>query len=283
MMFDKARALRTILAVLLAVIANLSWAAEERKLDGSWVSAWSTAVHTPLPFPGLPLTPTVENQTVRMVIRPTIGGRQLRIRFSNAYGTSAIEIGAAHVALTAQNATIKPETGHPITFNGQASVKVPPGAPMLSDPIEMNVPAFAELSISIYLPHKTTALTTHYWAQHATYISGPGDFTAKADRQIIDRARQHHIRVFGATLTPYDGADYFTADGEAVRQTVNEWIRDSGAFDGVFDFDAAVRDPDHPSRFRDAFQSGDHLHPSELGYKAMAQAINVALLKSFLP
>jgi lysophospholipase L1-like esterase len=102
-------------------------------------------------------------------------------------------------------------------------------------------------------------------------------------RQIIDRAHQHHIRVFGGTLTPYDGADYFSAGGEAVRQAVNQWIRTSGAFDGVFDFDAAVRDPAHPSRFRDSFQSGDHLHPSELGYKAMAEAIDVKLLQSFLP
>ncbi len=74
-------------------------------------------------------------------------------------------------------------------------------------------------------------------------------------QQIIERARQHGIRVFGATLTPYEGADYYSTDGEATRQAVNQWIRTGGAFDGVFDFDAAVRDPNHPSQFREGYHS----------------------------
>ena len=95
-------------------------------------------------------------------------------------------------------------------------------------------------------------------------------------RQIIDRAHEHGIKVFGATLTPYGGADYFSSDGELVRQAVNQWIRTSGAFDAVIDFDVAVRDPAHPSQFREDYQSGDHLHPSAAGYKAMADAIDLA-------
>jgi lysophospholipase L1-like esterase len=98
-------------------------------------------------------------------------------------------------------------------------------------------------------------------------------------RQIIDRAHQHGIRVFGATLTPYEGADYYSTDGEATRQAVNQWIRTSGAFDGVFDFDAALRDPSHPARFQERFQSGDHLHPSAAGYKAMADAVDLSALR----
>ena len=99
-------------------------------------------------------------------------------------------------------------------------------------------------------------------------------------KQLIDRAHQHGIRMFGATLTPYEGADYYSEDGEAERQQVNEWIRTSGAFDGVVDFDMAVRDPAHPSRLREEYQSGDHLHPSAAGYKAMAAAIDLASLRS---
>ena len=98
-------------------------------------------------------------------------------------------------------------------------------------------------------------------------------------QQIIDRAHQHGIRVFGATLTPYEGAGYFTEDGEVIRKAVNEWIRTGGAFDGVFDFDAAVRDPEHPSRFRKDYQMGDNLHPSVAGYKAMADAIDLSALR----
>jgi len=299
---------------------------------------------------------------------------------------------------------------------------------MLSDPIDLRVPPFAEVAISIYLPGKTPALSTHFWAQHETYISGPGNFTAQADipdatvrtswywlsdvevwasgqtaatvalgdsitdgvgakqgeysdwpdilasrlaadhtgsglavlnegiggnrilrdgagvntlarldrdvlaqpgvvnvivlegindigwphmkprplpdgtipkagpfsnevvsaqdliaglQQVIDRAHQHGIRVFGATLTPYEGADYYSLDGEATRQAVNQWIRTGGAFDGVFDFDDAVRDPSHPTRFREDYQSGDHLHPSAAGYKAMAAAVDISVLRDF--
>ena len=98
-------------------------------------------------------------------------------------------------------------------------------------------------------------------------------------RQIIDRAHENGIKVFGATLTPYKGANYFSDDGEAIREEVNHWIRTSGAFDGVFDFDAAVRDPAHPSEFREDCQSGDHLHPSAAGYKAMSGSIDIGLLR----
>jgi lysophospholipase L1-like esterase len=101
-------------------------------------------------------------------------------------------------------------------------------------------------------------------------------------QQIIERAHQHGIKVFGATLTPYEGADYFSVDGEATRQEVNHWIRTSSAFDGVVDFDAAVRDPNHPGQFREGYHSGDHLHPSATGYKAMSDAVDLMMLRSAL-
>ncbi|HTD55448.1 MAG TPA: SGNH/GDSL hydrolase family protein [Silvibacterium sp.] len=414
-------------ALLVALILSLTAVAHDKSSSAHWVSAWSTAVHTPLPFPGLPPPPVFENQTVRMIVRPTIAGQRLRIRFSNAYGTSPLEIGSARVALVDHGGVISAASDLPVTFGGETSAKIPPGAPMLSDPIDLKVPAFAELSVSVFLPAKTTASTTHFWGQHDTYIAGPGDLTAKPEldnatitkswywladvevltdssasalvalgdsitdgagakqgdyadwpdllarrlaeganspglavlnegiggnrilydgagvnalarldrdvlaqpgvtslivlegindigwphmklppaanggpprespfasqivtarelilglRQIIDRAHQHGIRVFGAALTPYEGADYFSPDGEAVRQELNQWIRTSQAFDGVIDFDAAVRDPDYPSRFREEYQSGDHLHPSAAGYKAMAAAVNIAVLRS---
>src|SRR5207249_4630972 len=97
-------------------------------------------------------------------------------------------------------------------------------------------------------------------------------------RQIVERARTHGLKVFGGTLTPYEGAAYFSPEGEAKRQTVNAWIRAGGAFDGVVDFDNAVRDPQHPARFVPGFQSGDNLHPNNAGYKAMADAIDLSML-----
>ena len=413
---------------ILALILTVNARAGTPKNDGHWVSAWSAAVHAPLPFTDLPASPVFENQTIRMVVRPTMGGERLRVRLSNAFGTTATMIGAAHVALVSKGAEIVPQSDRVLTFSGSSSIAIPPGAPVLSDPVDLKVPAFAELAISLYLPEKTPASSTHFWAQHETYISGPGDFTgqleipnpsmrtswywladvevwaspqaaatvafgdsitdgvgakqgeysdwpddlanrlasgqgagrlavlnegiggnrilhdgagvsalARFDRdvlaqpgvvnviilegindigwphmkarpspngttpsqgpfaddrvtaqdliaglkQIIERAHEHGIRVFGATLTPFEGADYYSADGEVERQAVNQWIRTSGAFDAVFDFDAAVRDPNHPSRFREDYQSGDHLHPSAAGYKAMTAAVDLSVLRSF--
>lgn len=94
-------------------------------------------------------------------------------------------------------------------------------------------------------------------------------------QQFIERAHDHGIRVIGATITPYEGAGYYSEDGEADRQAVNEWIRTSGEFDDVVDFDAAVRDPQNPSQIRPDFDPGDHLHPNDAGYAAMAATVDL--------
>lgn len=94
-------------------------------------------------------------------------------------------------------------------------------------------------------------------------------------RQIIARARAQGLKVVLATLPPFEGANYFTAEGELTRKAVNDWLRSEGVreADAVVDFDAAVRDPDQPSRFRPNLHSGDWLHPSDAGYQAMAEAV----------
>jgi lysophospholipase L1-like esterase len=411
-----------ILAALLAVAAR----AQKATSGGHWVAAWTTAVHAPLAFPGVASTPALENQTVRMVMRPTLGGERIRVLLSNVFGASPLAIGAAHVALVKEGGIIVPASDHALTFGGQASVTIPAGAPILSDPVDLRVAPFEEVAVSIYLPGPAAASTMHDRAQHQTYISAAGDFTAKDEipnatiekswywvaeldvwttnrastivafgdsitdgagatlgeygdwpdllaarladgrrspqfavvneglggnrllydgagvsalarfdrdvlalpgvtemivlegindigwphwnpaqehsghpftdspyaaqtvtapqliqglQQIIERAHQHGIRVIGATLTPFEGDGFYTAEGEAVRQQVNQWIRTSGAFDGVIDFDAAVRDPGHPTRFREEFQWGDYLHPDSAGYKAMAAAIDLSLFR----
>jgi lysophospholipase L1-like esterase len=410
--------------ILVAAVLSVAAHAQKAESEGHWVAAWTTAVHAPLTFPGIAPAPTLQNQTVRMVVRPGIGGGRIRILLSNAYGASALAIGSAHVALVKQGGAILPESDRQLTFGGEASVTIPAGAPILSDPVDLRVAPFAEIAVSVYLPGPVTATTVHLHAQHETYISAPGNFTAKDEipqatidkswywlaevdvwtsrqtnaivafgdsitdgagakpgeygdwpdllarrladarrapqlavdneglggnrllndgagvnalarfdrdvlslpgvtdlivlegindigwphwnpaqehsghpftdspyaaqtvsaqqiiqalEQIAERAHQHGIRVYGATLTPFEGDGYFTAEGEAVRQQVNQWIRTGGAFDGVIDFDAAVRDPNHPARFREDEQWGDYLHPNSAGYKAMAAAIDLSL------
>lgn len=97
-------------------------------------------------------------------------------------------------------------------------------------------------------------------------------------KDLINQAHQHGIRVIGATLQPNEGAGYYTEAGNEVRTGVNQWMRTSGAFDGVVDFDRVLQDPADPKRMAPAFDSGDHLHPNDAGYQAIADAINLRLL-----
>jgi lysophospholipase L1-like esterase len=418
---------RTKSAVFVVVLFLVSvWSATSGAQNtGHWVSAWSAAPQALFRFPGAPAPPSFASRTIRMIVRPTIGGEHVRIRFSNAFGSKALSIAAAHIALVSEGSRIVTESDQVLMFNGKRSVSIPPAAPILSDPVDLRFPALAEIAVSISVSDETEP-TIHFWWQHPTYISGPGDFTAAADipnptvtnswywlsavevlapeqtvatvafgdsitdgagvkqgdyadwpdalanrlasqknlppmsvdnegiggnrilhdgagvsalarfdrdvlsqpgvanlivlegindigwphmkpfpskpgepprenpfahevvsagdiigglHQIIERAHQHGIRVFGATLTPYVGAGYFSPDGEKTREAVNQWIRTSGEFDGVFDFEKAVRDPQRPNQWREDYQSGDHLHPSAAGYKAMADAIDLAALR----
>jgi lysophospholipase L1-like esterase len=104
-------------------------------------------------------------------------------------------------------------------------------------------------------------------------------------KQLIARAHAHDMRIIGVTLTPFEDAfkgtpfeGYYTADKEKLRVAVNDWIRKGGAFDNVIDFDAVVRDPQHPARILPAYDKGDHLHPNAAGYKAMGESVDLQLL-----
>ena len=114
-------------------------------------------------------------------------------------------------------------------------------------------------------------------ADHATRVQS----VVAAYEQITTRAHAHGIRVFGATITPYLGSDYYhpSPQSEADRQAVNQWIRAQGHFDALIDFDAVVRDPAHPDRLLPADDCGDHLHPNPAGYKAMGKSIPLELFK----
>ncbi|QQV77611.1 SGNH/GDSL hydrolase family protein [Sphingomonas aliaeris] len=116
-------------------------------------------------------------------------------------------------------------------------------------------------------------------------IGRGGDAPISADaliagyRQMITRAKAHGIWVVGGTILPYEGASYYRADGNAVRQTINRWILSSGEFDGTIDFDRATRDPARPNRLRANLQSGDWLHPNDEGYRVMGNAIPLSVLR----
>jgi lysophospholipase L1-like esterase len=106
-------------------------------------------------------------------------------------------------------------------------------------------------------------------------------------KQLIERAHAKGVKIYGATLTPFEGFvvpgtpfPFFSPANEQKRQEVNEWIRRGGEYNGVIDFDEVLRDPDHPSRLLARYDSGDHVHPTDDGYKALANAIDVRLFRS---
>jgi lysophospholipase L1-like esterase len=111
-------------------------------------------------------------------------------------------------------------------------------------------------------------------------LAAPADEIIAAHRQIIERARAMGFMVYGGTLAPFQAylpGIYYTADGEAKRQAVNQWIRTSKAYDAVIDFDKVLRDPRNPATLLPAYDSGDNLHPNDAGYQAMADAIDLSL------
>jgi lysophospholipase L1-like esterase len=119
------------------------------------------------------------------------------------------------------------------------------------------------------------------WAFDANGDTGP---VSAADligayKQLIARAHARGLKILGGTILPYEDAGYYHPEGEAVRRAVNDWIRTGGAFDGVIDFEQAVRDPQHPTRYRGADQSGDNLHPNDAGYHAMSEAVDLQALQ----
>ncbi len=376
--------------------------------QAQWVGTWAAS---PMLASGGWRERALSSVTLREVVHISAGGQRVRVRFTNEFGTEPLTLSDAHVALSAEGASIHEGSDHVLTFGGASSVRIPPGAAIFSDPVDFAVAPLSNLSISFYLPSQILrnetfhdfadqdnyladgdvsgqrdlaqstklpswyfvdgvdvsaspdsraivalgdsitdgALSTHNanlrWPDilaarlnqdpklshvsvlnegiggnrvlndgygpnalarfdrdvlsqsgvryliilesindigHLARAQGPDDTVTAGQlehglQQIADAAHVHHIKVFGATLTPYDGAGYYSDKGEQIRQDVNHWIRTSGTFDGVIDFDKIARDPNNPGRFNPEYDSGDHLHPKDQGYKAMGEGIDLQM------
>jgi lysophospholipase L1-like esterase len=408
----------TVLAVVMAalgVIAALGVQAAIPAIAQSWISTWTASPQLPRGV----MPTSFSNQTVRQIVRVSIGGSKVRIRLSNEFGTKPVLIGAASVGLSSGRADIVSGSLRALTFAGAKSITVVPGAPALSDPVELSVAPLSHVAVNLYLPAETDLGTVHQVGVQTAYVSAAGDFTASSDfpavdtftsrfflagvmvepssparaivtfgdsitdgtnstvdannrwpdvlarrlkdaglpvavlnqgisgnrvlsdgagasalarferdvlsqpsishvvillgindigwpgtaiepngpirtademiagyQQLIARGRLRSIKVIGATLLPFENAlagrpnqGYFTPDKEAKRLAVNNWIRTSGAFDGIIDFDRVVADPARPAALAAPYDSGDHLHPNDAGYRAMGEAIDLKLFQ----
>lgn len=408
---------RAMLTLLLVLSLCVPLAIGQQAGQPRWVTTWATAqlLVRPATPPGAaqsakqPLAAAgFQNQTIRMILRTSIGGDRLRIRLANAFGSGPVTIGAARVALHAEGSRIVPGSDRVLSFHGKPGCTLGPGVVLLSDPVDLKVPPLTYLAVSLYFPEPTGPPTVHTAGLHTTFIKEGNrtadetlpeasttmsyywlagvEVLARADagvivalgdsitdgalstpntdrtwpallaarlaaspqtshiavanlgiggnrvlrdgtgasalarldrdvlsqpgvrwlmflegindigvgtrnpaqpvtaeeliaghKQIIERARAMGLKVIGCTLTPYEGAAYYSEQGEAIRQALNHWIRTSGAYDAVVDFDAATRDPQNPRRFRPEYDPGDHLHPNDKGYQAMADAVDLKL------
>ena len=165
-----------------------------------WVATWAASPQSArlvLP-PGLPAPPpppsggqtgqanrppafppllSPNNQTVRMIVHTSIGGGRARIQLSNAFGTTPLNVGAVHVALRDKGSAIVPTSDRALTFSGKAQVTIPPGAEIVSDAVDLNVPKLGDLVVSVYVPDEAKEPTSHLTGLHTTYISKPGDLS----------------------------------------------------------------------------------------------------------
>jgi hypothetical protein len=225
----------------------------QEKIKGShWVSAWTTSLFLSTPMPGFPAESPITDKTVRVVARPTIGGTQLRVRLSNEFGTAPLTIAAAHIALTDQDSRIQTTTDRVLTFGGSTKITIPAGAPAFSDPVEIAVKPFAEVSISFYVPGTVAGFSSHPQSLHASYFAGPGDMTFMQDLPYPETRRPVYfvsgidiwapyttgaIVAFGDSITEGSGqtsgqyTDYpdqlakrLAAQGETTMAVVNQGI-----------------------------------------------------------
>ncbi|WP_308250222.1 SGNH/GDSL hydrolase family protein [Sphaerisporangium fuscum] len=380
---------------------------------GGWTGAWATAAQQPSPDVWYPTWAEkgFSDHSVRQVVRVTADGSALRIRLSNAYGSTPLRLTGASVGKAGGGAAVLPGTLRQLTFARSASASIPAGGRTASDPVRLRVKAGERLTVTLYF-HGDTGPSTYHNLAVATSYRATGDHTRDtgqaafaetntswfylsgvdvlaggkavaafgdsitdglgatqdADdrypdalarrlggrrpvlnlgiggnrllndsaclgergvtrfrrdvldqphvktvivlegindillglqqptpctipavkvsagdliagyRKLIRAAHERGVRIIGGTLLPIKGAQYDSEEAERIRDETNAWIRSSGEFDAVVDFERAVADPGDPDRIRPAFDSGDHLHPNAAGYQAMADAVDLTAL-----
>jgi hypothetical protein len=172
--------LRLTMLLVLAQLGQLIALGQEH-----WVATWTTAqlLVRPATAPGAASAAPAaargfNNQTVRMMVRASIGGRRLRVKVANAFGGAPVALGAAHIAIRSKDSEIVPASDRALSFNGKPGCVIGPGIVMVSDPVDLSFEPLADLAVSLYFPSETGPQTTHATALHTTYVK-EGDVTAQ--------------------------------------------------------------------------------------------------------
>jgi lysophospholipase L1-like esterase len=202
-----------LLLMSLVVLPGASGTAQAPRPAAVWVGTWATGV---TPVPPTSVT-TVERQTFRQVVHASIGGDTVRVRLSNEFGETPLRIGAAHVARRAgtTGTDIDPRTDRALTFGGSGSALVPPGAPLVSDPVSLALPPGADLVISIYLPDRTPVRTVHGFSFQRNVIAD-GDVTAARTVTPVATTYQWFLLSNVSVSTRAPGATAIAAFGDSI-------------------------------------------------------------------
>jgi hypothetical protein len=153
------------------------------QLDKKWIGTWASS---PQPFmPGA--LEIYRNQSLRLIVHTSVGGSQIRIRISNTFGDLPLFIGGAHIARRASGAEIDSASDRLVTFDGHSSITVPARSMLVSDPVDLDIPALSDVAISIFLPKTTRATTSHFLALQTSYVSPAiGDSSIDGDGSKLD-------------------------------------------------------------------------------------------------
>ena len=182
---------------LLGLVAGVS--GQTQRTSGHWVGTWTTASVARWYLPSSePVTgaggaqapanaravPLPNNQTLRQIVRVTIGGDRVRVVLTNAFGTTPLVVGGAHLALREKESAIVPASDRVLTFSGKRALTIPVGALIVSDPVSLTVPAFADVAIDVYFSENAGAqpVTIHRSAHQTSYLSLAGDHAGAADK-----------------------------------------------------------------------------------------------------
>src|ERR1700736_3088144 len=175
------------LASLLVALPGLGLAADQKPTvpsAGDWIDTWTAS---PQPvweaefFAPINIPRSLRNQTVRQIAAISIGGNRVRVVLSNEYGSKPLLIGAAHVAVAGSGAGIVAGSDRVLSFDGHTSVTIPPGAPVISDPVDLTVAPVSNVAVSIFLPEQTPLTTFHWEGVQTAYISPEGNFTGDSE------------------------------------------------------------------------------------------------------
>jgi lysophospholipase L1-like esterase len=153
--------------------------AKSRSQATRWVGTWASSPQLEDPKDAL-AAPGLADATLRQVVHVSLGGNRIRVRFSNAFGTSALEIEAAHVALATDAGAIEPQSDKPLAFDGRSSTRALPGALVYSDPIDFRLPPLAAVAVTIYLHSAPDGITTHAGSRETSYLI-PGNVVSAPD------------------------------------------------------------------------------------------------------